>query len=278
MAEGWTTAPASELTLAKLADLFTAGFAGYVIAMRMTAAGLADRVCSEDIHLVSSRVVLRGTEPVGLGLVSRRGRQSRLAAMGVIPEARSRGAGRVLLSELLEEARARRDARMRLEVFEANAQARALYERSGFRLTTRLVGYELQQPRAAVEDLREVDPTEFARQLGKEDVGALPWQLEPATLSTPPSGARCFSLEEKCFAYVPAVSDQAISLRGLLTVREHRRRGLASRMIGALAAEFPGRRVSVPQLVPEGLGAAFFAARGFDRGPLPLLELALPFG
>ena len=125
---------AADLRLTELAEIFTAGFAGYVIPMRMTPAALAQRIAAEDVDLEASRVLRRGADRVGLALVARRGWVSRVAAMGIRPEARGQGVGRALLERLLEDARARGDRRIRLEVFESNATARQLYERGGFRI------------------------------------------------------------------------------------------------------------------------------------------------
>lgn len=165
---------------------------------------------------------------------------------------------------------------MLLEVFESNAPARALYEHGGFRPITRLVGYDARQPEARPADLREIDPTEFARHMGLADPGPLPWQLQASSLAAPSATARCFTLEDKSFVYVSALSETSLTIRGVLTLREHRRQGWATRLLGGLAARFPGRALTVPQLIPEHLGAEFFAARGFSRGPLALLEMELP--
>jgi GNAT superfamily N-acetyltransferase len=269
----WSTRSAADFSLSSLADLFTAGFEGYVIPLRLTAATLAERVCGEDIHLGSSAVLLRGEQPVGLALIARRGRESRLAAMGIVPDARLQGGGRFLMERLLDEARARSDARMVLEVFESNAAGRKLYERMGFRAFRRLVGWDLAAPAPAADLAREVDATEFARRLARADAGRLPWQLDPSTLSAPPASARCFALDGVAWAYVSGVSGKAVSLRGLLTAEGHRRQGHARRLVGALATLFPGRAIAVPQLVPEGMGEEFFRALGFTPSPQPLLEM-----
>ena len=189
---------------------------------------------------------------------------------GVVPELRGKGTGRVLLAELVAAARARGDRRVLLEVFESNTAARALYEHAGFRTTTRLVGYDATRPKARAADLREVDPAEFARQMARDDPGHLPG-LEPASLAAPPATARCFALEDKAFAYLSAVSETTLAVRGVLTLTQHRRQGWATRLLAGLAARFPDRAMAVPQLVPERLGADFFAARGFSRNPLTQL-------
>jgi GNAT superfamily N-acetyltransferase len=267
---------AAELTLPALAQLFTDGFRHYLLPMHFTAAGLAERICAEHIDLAASRILWSGSTPSGLALIARRGRTSRLAAMGIIPEARAQGIGRKLVARILDDARARGDARMRLEVFEANAPARALYERSGFRLLRRLTGYEGTSIAPQAATLIELDPAHFSQLLPPDD--SLPWQLERASLAAPPTGARCFTLERKSFAYVSGVAGQVAWLRGLFTLPEERRRGHALRLVKALAAHFPGQRVSVPPLLPEGLLAPFFTAAGFAPSALSQLEMALDLG
>lgn len=266
---------AASYPLTGLAELFTAGFAGYVIPVQMTPAALAERVAAEDIDLAASRVLLRGSTPVGLGLVARRGWESRVAAMGVTPEARGHGTGRALLLRLLEEARTRGDRRMRLEVFESNAPARALYERHGFRTTSPLVGYEHAALAPVAMALETVDPAAFARHLAAAAAGPLPWQLEPASLAAPPSSARCFTVDGTAFVYVSAITERAISVRGILTLPAHRRRGKASQLLRALAGRFPGVPLSVPPLLPARLAEPFWSALGFRRSALVQLEMAL---
>lgn len=262
--------------LSGLAELFTAGFAGYLVPMQMSAESLAERIAAEDIDLSLSRVVVRGGEELGLALMARRGRESRLAGMGIRAEARSAGAGRFLLAHVLRDARQRGERRMRLEVFESNARARALYEGSGFALTRRLVGWDCTKPVAEPQKLDEVDPCEFAKKLALWPPQIeLSWQLEAATLSAPSRAARCFSLDGKSFAYVANVGDDSVAIRGLLTAPSERRHGHALRMLRGLAAMFPRRALAIPQLVPEGMAVDFMTRAGFTPAALPQLEMAL---
>jgi ribosomal protein S18 acetylase RimI-like enzyme len=271
--DGQRITSAAELALPALAGLFTDGFRHYLLPMRFTAESLAERICAEQIDLAASRVLLRGEKPAGLALIARRGRTSRLAAMGIAPEARGQGAGRALLVRVLEDARARGDERMRLEVFESNTPARALYEHNGFQLVRRLVGYEGHRLLPQAGALEELDPAYFARLLPHDDT--LPWQLERASLAAPPSTARCFTLARSSFAYLSGVAGQVAWLRGIFTLQDERRRGHARRLLNALAAHFPEQRVSVPPVFPAGLAAPFFDAVGFVPGALSQLELAL---
>src|SRR5438105_2490681 len=197
---------AASYPLATLVELFTVGFAGYVIPLQMTPATLAERVAAEDIDLAASRVVLRDGIPIGLALVARRGWESRIAATVMRLDARGHGSGRALLQRLLRDARARGDRRMRLEVVESNAPARALYERAGFRTTVRLFGYEHPALAPAEAALVPLDPATFARHLAAAEPAPLPWQLEPPRLAAPPSTARCFPVDGTAFVYVASIS------------------------------------------------------------------------
>jgi ribosomal protein S18 acetylase RimI-like enzyme len=271
--DGQRITSAAELALPALAELFTDGFRHYLLPMHFSAESLAERICAEQIDLAASRVLWNGEKPAGLALIARRGRTSRLAAMGIAPEARAQGAGRALLGRVLEDARARGDERMRLEVFESNAPARALYEHNGFQIVRRLVGYEGHQLAPQAAALEELDPAYFARLLPHDE--SLPWQLERASLAAPPSTARCFTLARKSFAYLSGIAGQVAWLRGIFTPQDERRRGHAQRLLNALAAQFPKQRVSVPPILPEGFAAPFFSAVGFVPGALAQLELAL---
>jgi GNAT superfamily N-acetyltransferase len=265
---------AAELSLHALADLFGEGFREYLLPMRVTAPALAERIAADQIDLAASRVLFAEGKPAALALIARRGSVSRLAAMGVAPSLRGQGAGKELVEAVLSDARSRGDLRMRLEVLELNTPARALYERRGFRRVRRLVGYEgAFEERPLAPQLRELDPAAFSR-LPFVDEG-LPWQLERASLAAPPAGARCFSLDDRAFAYVSGAQGQVAWVRGLFVDPAERRRGWGKRIVQALAAVFPAHRISVPPLVPEGLAAPFFAALGFSPAAFSQLELAI---
>lgn len=293
---------AKDLTLAALAELFVEGFRDHVLPMRMTVEQLSERIGHEQIDLAASRILWEADEPSALALVARRGRVSRLAALGVVPRIRRTGAGRALVDAVVGDARERGDLRMRLEVFEVNARARALYEQAGFRIVQRLVGYDGPGPRAPplgrraddqhgdrrdddqrgsdrtappelLEGFTEVERTAFGEVLPV--LPGLPWQLERASLAVPPSSARCFTQDGCAFAYLSGVLGQVAWVRGIFTIPDGRRKGHARRLVRGLAALFAEQRLSFPPLVPEGLAASFFASAGFVRSPLTQLELSI---
>ena len=259
--------------LAELATLFTRGFEDYVVPVQVTADALAARVRAESVDLAASYVVARAGEPVALALMARRGWTSRLAAMGVVRGARRTGAGWFAVGHLLDQARARGDRRVVLEVIETNAPAVRLYERAGFAATRRLVGFRAERVAPAEVALAPCDPAELGRQLARLGGADLPWQLAPATLSQVAPPALGFSLHDAAFALVTSVSDRSLGLGALLTLPPHRGRGLARQMLAGLASRYPGRAITVTSIVPEGLVDAFCTRVGLERAALTQLEM-----
>jgi L-alanine-DL-glutamate epimerase-like enolase superfamily enzyme/GNAT superfamily N-acetyltransferase len=102
-----------------------------------------------------------------------------LASLYVHPSAAGRGLGRVLLQHALTQLHRAGRPDVRLEVFEGNARARALYERAGFRLDgtravdprwrTPQVGYRRHPINAAVRlpELPDVDLDPLRMEIGR---------------------------------------------------------------------------------------------------------------
>jgi ribosomal protein S18 acetylase RimI-like enzyme len=279
MAQTLSMSSAANHTLSELAELFTRGFQGYAVPTHVTAEALAERIRVESIDVAASRVVMRGGKPVLLALVARRGWHSRIAAMGVTVEARGAGVGRFAMSRIAEEARTRGEKTLLLEVVETNASAVALYTRAGFRVKRRLVAYRAASiPPTDASLLERVDPSDVGRQLAQSLDEELPWQLASTSIAQLGAGTHAFHLEGKSFVAVTGVSERSLGLRCLLTLPEHRREGHATRLLGALAARFPGRAATFAAVVPETTSPDFFAHAGFEREPLTQLEMELELG
>src|SRR5262249_25444049 len=120
--------PASSFSSDQLADLFTRGYEGYFVPMRVDATGLEAMVAAFDTDLGRSRTALDGDEPVGFAFLAVRGDRSWVGGVGVVAAARRRGIGRALMESILAEA----PSGVQLEVIEANDPARRLYEDLGF--------------------------------------------------------------------------------------------------------------------------------------------------
>ena len=73
--------------------------------------------------------------------------------MGVLPDFRGRGLGRVLMDALIDVARRWGSERVFLEVRESNAAAISLYENSGFEVVGRTKGY-FRNPREDALNMR----------------------------------------------------------------------------------------------------------------------------
>ena len=124
--------PADSLDLDALTDLFNAGYSDYFVPLKLDRAGLEFTLAVTDIDLSASRIALENGEPAAFAFLALRGDEGWIGGMGTTPARRRQGLGRAALTAVLDEARARRLASVRLEVIEQNKPARALYDRLGF--------------------------------------------------------------------------------------------------------------------------------------------------
>lgn len=259
--------PASELSLRQLSTLFARSFEGYFVTVPDAPLLFDARVRTEHISLEDSRVARVEGEAVGLVLMARRGRVSRVAGMGIVPAHRNRKLGGAMLRPLMEQARARGDQRMLLEVIEQNAPALKLYERLGFQRMRRLVGFTGTLAPAPAP-LEEVEPVECARLLSE----GWPWQLAPATVAGLALPARAFRLG-LAVAVIADVSAPTLVLRAIAVEPAARGKGAGRRLLRALAAAHPGKSLAASAIVPEGLCDRFFLGMGFTSPALTQLEL-----
>ena len=163
---------ASDLTVAELAELFTAGYQGYFVPVRVDEAALDFMIDAWDIDLARSRVALDGDDRVGIANLAVRGDRSWIGGIGVVPAARGRGVGRALMEAVLAEA----PPIVTLEVIEQNEPAIALYRSLGFEHARFLEVWSLAGDVAPPD--AEVGTAE-PRPLGQE---GLPWQRQDSSL------------------------------------------------------------------------------------------------
>ncbi len=165
---------ASELPLAELAELFTAGYQDYFVPVHVDEAAFAFMVDAWDIALARSRVALEGEERLGLANLAIRGDRSWIGGIAVVPVARRRGIGRALMEAVLAEA----PGSVMLEVLEQNEPAIALYRSLGFEPTRLLEVWSLTGDVPPPDgEVRTVDP----RPLDQE---GLPWQRQDRALGS----------------------------------------------------------------------------------------------
>jgi GNAT superfamily N-acetyltransferase len=270
-----TFGSAAELPYRELAALFEQCFVNYVVPMRATASALENRNRIEHVDLTASLVARQAGEPIALALVARRGRKSRLAAMGVVLEARGTGVGRALTERVIEEAQTRNDDSLVLECIASNERALRLYRSTGFAPTRRLVGWRAGALMPEIQPIVEVDPTELGKTLARGDDARLPWQIATESLIGLSAPMRGWTIDGTAFA-VGTVFDKEVSIRAVFTRPERRRGGNAARLVRGLAALFAPLRMVMPPLVPEGLGGELAGHLGLAPHELAQLEMVLP--
>lgn len=179
--------------LERSAEILAHAFSDYFVRIPFNVPMLLNMVRADSIDLASSRVFVRNGVALGAALIARRGWTSRLAAMAIVPETRRTGLGRAAVVRLVEEAKARGERAMVLEVIEQNTAAVELYRASGFTVIRRLIGFAGPGPAIAGSGdesrLTEVDLREVADAVFRYGLRDLPWQLSAPTLAqlTPPA-------------------------------------------------------------------------------------------
>jgi ribosomal protein S18 acetylase RimI-like enzyme len=174
--------PAAERNAGELAELFTAGYAGYQFPIHLDEAAFTTMAAASDLDLELSRVAFRGDAPVGIVALAVRGDEAWIGGLGVVPEERRRGIGRVLMEAVLEGAAGAGVREVSLEVVEPNHAAIALYDRLGFRTTRLLEVWTLDgEPggsEAAVADVGAAHAWIRANRRHRE-----PWQRSDASVA-----------------------------------------------------------------------------------------------
>src|ERR1041384_2123637 len=150
--------PASDDSIPDLVEILNRGFENYFVSIAFNVNTFLNMVRKDGTDLTSSRVLLTDDKTAGIALIARRGWTSRLAAMGIAKEVRGMGAGSWLMEKLINEACARGDREMVLEVIEQNEPAVRLYAKHGFEIVRRLVSYIRKDAiEDAIDEISEVD-------------------------------------------------------------------------------------------------------------------------
>jgi ribosomal protein S18 acetylase RimI-like enzyme len=193
----FTVEPANSLGLDSLAQLLNRIFCDYAVPLQIAPSFLASMVERDDILLDASYIASHRGEPLGVALIAvrpwHRATRSRVATMGVVPEARRRGIGQMLLRRAIADARSRGSRSLILEAFASNVAALRLYEAHAFVARRRLLGFSLDAARLRAPDgisasLRPIDSKAALTLLAACTVGepaeaAPPWQLDAPSLA-----------------------------------------------------------------------------------------------
>ena len=172
--------PLSEVDFGEFTEAFNAAYSDYFVPIRMTQPAFRALFERDDIAPEASVAAIEDGQIVGTGLLGVRDRAAWIGGMGVVPEHRRNGTGRMMMEHLIAQARARGLERIDLEVIEDNRPAWRLYDSLGF--THRRYLLMLDREPEDVPDilpdcpLREQDPFDIVEQY--DDYHPIPncWQ------------------------------------------------------------------------------------------------------
>lgn len=259
----------------QLADILSYCFEGYLVSFTIDGETFASRFGAEDISLNDSKVWVQDGEPKALAVITRRGQSSRLGAFAIRPELRGQGLGKQFMRQLIDEARARGDRNMWLEVIVGNDSGQALYERMGFVCQQTLVGFHATGSTQFREtgELLEIDPLTMAKKILVDTHLRLPWLSTAETLYKLPGKA--FVLNDVAYAMIiPVPHSRQFRLRMLYVDPAARGRGHAKELLIQLQERFPG--LSTATAIPEQI-APLFLSSGYRQDPVTQYEMLLKF-
>lgn len=274
---GFTTI--ADFGLAPTAEVLTRAFADYFVKIPFTEAMLRQEERQDGVDLTQSLVIHLDGAAVGAALIARRGPVSRVAGMALVPEARRRGLGRLLMERLLADARARGDRRMVLEVIEQNTAAVCLYEEVGFEQKRRLVGFAGPAPTAlaAVPELADASLTAVAAAVARLDPEVdWPWQISGETIARLSPPACGYTLDGTWVALLNP-EGPIVGIRALAVDGASHRGGRTMRLLHAVMARHPGKQWRISALWPEEL-SSWFTRAGLARQELTQWQMVRELG
>lgn len=261
--------PAHDLPPDVQAAIFNRAFAGYLVGWNeIDAAGLAKLICAQGIDLCHSRFVRANGALVGFGYIDRTGNVSRLASMGVVPDARGSGAAQFLVSHLFDDARSRPDEAVMLEVFEQNLPALALYRRNKFRELMRLFGWRRVAQKIEMQidgNLEEISLLAANRICGPLEFPDIPWQISRHAVAKL-TDARGYGIGGVCVVISNPVITP-IRIHALLGY-DSANGATARNVLAAVLEKFAEKEFFAREIFPEQFGPAIFEPLGFVPEPL----------
>ena len=251
------------------AEILARAFEDYFVKIPFTVPMLLNLTRADSVDMNASRVFVRDGVAIGAALIARRGWNCRLAGMGVIPEARRTGVGRAAVIQLLEEAKARDDRAMFLEVIEQNTAAVELYRVCGFETIRRLIGFAgvVSGVPTRTPDLTEVDLREVAGIVSRYGLADLPWQLSGETIAQLAPPAVAYRLDGAWIA-ITNPAEPVITIRALIAEPDAQNAGREAALLRAVMARHPAKSEwRVSPVWPEEL-ASVIDPVGLPRHPL----------
>lgn len=163
-----------------LADSFNESLTPFALPPEM----FASRFISEGLSLEDSFVWLVNDNPAAIAIVTRRMDKARLAAFGVLPEYRSQGLAKQMLTPLFTSLKEKKLSSVRLEVMRENTRAIALYHALGFQVRRHLCKYRgdpQSRPEIPSGDMESKTANDFLRTVWSAPDDDLPWLASPCS-------------------------------------------------------------------------------------------------
>jgi ribosomal protein S18 acetylase RimI-like enzyme len=273
---GFEIVPADQVPLPEQAATFTEAFRGYAGGdFALDAAGLSRVICAQGADLCYSAFARSAAGFCGFGYITRTGDFARLCGMGVIESARRSGIARALVRHLLEQARARGDRTMLLEVIEQNRAACALYRNEGFCESARLTGWRRSSApppgdgiTAEPIRLEEVSLARASQLPSAIEFPEWPWQISRHAIAKV-AAARAYRSDHALLVISDASAPGPIRLHALSFLGAGVPDWVVLRKtLATLLAAHPSREFFSPALWPESFAAEVFGPLGFSREPI----------
>ena len=252
-----------------LFECFLEAFSDYQVDMRVSREEFEQRLVRDGVRLDLSAGAFDGSQMVGfymnaLGAWAHK-KTAYDAGTGVIPAYRRQGVAEELFAFMVPRLKEIGVEQYLLEVLTSNESAVALYRKLGFAKTRRLAVFRRSEPTKAVADssIRTVERPdwELFRSFWDSDPS---WQnsIDAVERVATERVVLCAYIDEKCVGYGVAFKPWA-SLMQLAVAREHRRKGIGTRILAALQGEVT-ESLKVSN-IDEGMRGtlAFYEASGF---------------
>lgn len=178
--------PATNVRLADFVLAFNLAYQDYIVPIHFDLDQMRQLIKREAVDLSASRVVLVDDEIVGMAMLAKREKRGWIGGVGVVPEQRGKGIGRILMQEIIAIAQDDGLESIQLEVIEGNVPAYSLYLNLGFRTLRKLLIVEQDEVPPLVEGII-VRSTSAAYALRFHDqfhARPTPWQRHLSALRT----------------------------------------------------------------------------------------------
>ncbi len=253
---------------------FLEGFADYIIKFELSERQFQNHITLNGVDLNRSAGCFDADRPVGVSLNGFGDWEGKAtvydAGTTVIPEYRRRGASRAMFDWMIPMFAEEGYKQFLLEVITQNDPAVSLYEKLGFRRTRELLLLEadptvsLERPSPGEIEIREIHR--------HEDIPfALFWVGKPSWQNSLAAVERSIQMKRLLGAFVGNECVGYIIFSGgrlaqLAVHRDHRRKGIASRLLLEMQRDAHGQKLHVINL-DEAMteSVVFFQNRGFTK-------------